>query len=253
MNMLGPFDHLLFVVLAVFFPIRAATFGFRRLARAPEDQVPKMRIGIYRQIMLLEWGLSALVAVLWVTRGRNWAALGLVPQLNGAAIGVAVGILIVLVAGGIQQRKALARAGAADTLRKRMAKIERILPHSEADLRWFEVVSITAGICEEFLYRGFLIWYLSHLMPFWPAVVVAVVLFGVGHVYQGPAGATRAGLLGAFLALVYLLTRSLYLSMLLHFMADFFSGRVMYGIYRADAERAAGGATGADGAGSASV
>lgn len=252
MNMLGPFDHLLFVMLAVFFPIRAATFGFRRLARASEDQVPKLRLGIYRQILLLEWGLSALVAVLWVQHGRNWAALGLVPQLNGAALGVAAGTLIVLVALALQQRKALERPGAADTLRKRMEKIERILPHTEADLRWFEMVSITAGICEEFLYRGYLIWYLSHLMPLWPAVAVAVVLFGVGHVYQGPAGATRAGLLGAFLALVYLLTRSLYLSMLLHFMADFFSGRVMYAIYRADAERAAA-AAGGDGAGAVSV
>jgi membrane protease YdiL (CAAX protease family) len=252
--MLGPVDHLLFVVLAVFFPIRAATFGFRRLTRAPEDQVPRLRIGIYRQILLLEWGLSALVAGMWVARGRNWSALGLVPQLNGGVIGVAVGILIVLVAGGIQQRKALARPGAADTLRQRMAKIERILPHTEADLRWFEVVSITAGICEEFLYRGYLIWYLSHGLPIWAAVALAVVLFGIGHVYQGAAGATRAGLLGAFLALVYLLTRSLYLSMLLHFMADFFAGRVMYGIYRADAERAAAtAAAGGDGADSATA
>lgn len=225
-------DHLLFVALAVLFPLRAATFGFRRLQEAPPDDVPRVRLALYRQILWLQWGLAAGVALLWIGGRRPWRDLGLVPLLNGALAGVAVGVAIVIAILAIQQRRAKQDDGAWERLRRRMEKIERILPRTPRELRWFEAVSVTAGVCEELLYRGFMIWYLSHWMAVIPAAAAAAALFGAGHVYQGLAGVVRTGALGAFLAAVYLLSGSLFMSMFLHFLVDFHSGRVMYEAYR---------------------
>ena len=49
----------------------------------------------------------------------------------------------------------------------------------------FAALCITAGICEELLFRGFLLWYLTELMPLPLAVIGTVALFVGVHVYQG--------------------------------------------------------------------
>ena len=74
-----PPDHMVFVILAVLFPLRAATFGFRRLAAADPADVPRVRLWLYRQIIVLQTSLSALVLWIWVAFRRPWVALGLEP------------------------------------------------------------------------------------------------------------------------------------------------------------------------------
>ncbi len=44
---------------------------------------------------------------------------------------------------------------------KAAAFVEYLLPHSRDELRWFTALSVTAGVCEELLYRGFLFWVLK--------------------------------------------------------------------------------------------
>ena len=238
----GILDHLLFLVLAGLAPFRAKR-SLNRLQHAEEADLPRVRVKAYRQILLLQWGSCAGLAVWWIVTRRSFADLGLVPRLNGGAIGVAVGIAILLVVLALQQRRALQDDTAWERLRERMKKFARLMPRTAAEMRWFEAVSFTAGVCEELLYRGYLIWYLSHWMGIVAAAIVAAVIFGIGHLYQGVAGILRTGALGGFLASIYLLTGSLYLPMLLHFLADFYSGRVMYEAYRretAEATPAAG-------------
>jgi CAAX protease family protein len=79
----------------------------------------------------------------------------------------------------------------------------------------------TAGFCEEFLYRGFLLaeataWFHSAV---W-GVVVSSAAFGLAHSYQGLNGMVRAGLLGALLAWPVVRLGSLYPSMTAHFLID---------------------------------
>jgi hypothetical protein len=107
-----------------------------------------------------------------------------------------------------------------------------MLPHDARELRWFSAVAITAGICEELLYRGYLIWYLQHWLPLAAAVVLAAVIFGVGHFYQGPRGMIQTAVVGAFMAAVYLVTGSIFASMALHALMDLYSGRVTFKAYQ---------------------
>ena len=59
---------------------------------------------------------------------------------------------------------------------------------------------VTAGICEELLFRGFLTWYLAHHVGLPVAAAAQVVIFGVAHLYQGFGGIVKTGFAGAFFA-----------------------------------------------------
>jgi membrane protease YdiL (CAAX protease family) len=98
-----------------------------------------------------------------------------------------------------------------------------LLPRSTGERRLFALVGVTAGVCEEWLYRGFFLAVVAALAPGLPALVlvlVAGVAFGLAHAYQGPTGVLTTGVLGALLAGVYLSTGSLLLPVLLHAAID---------------------------------
>ena len=100
--------------------------------------------------------------------------------------------------------------------------VRLLLPENTREKLWAMFgLAPTAGFCEEFLYRGFLLaevsgWFHSVV---W-GVVVSSVAFGLAHVYQGVNGMLRAALLGALLAYPVVRLGSLYPSMTAHFLID---------------------------------
>lgn len=100
--------------------------------------------------------------------------------------------------------------------------VRLLMPESTREKLWALFgLAPTAGLCEEFLYRGFLLaeatgWLHS---VFW-GVVVSSLAFGMAHLYQGVNGMFRAALLGALLAYPVVQVGSLYPSMAAHFLID---------------------------------
>jgi len=234
-----PIDHVLFVTLAVLFPLRASTFGFRRLVLASEEQRPRVRLSVYHQAMFIQWALALAALALWAARRREWEALGLVPRFGWGLAGVLMGLLVAGIAVARQRRQVLEDEEALSRLRARMSRLEVMLPHSRSELSQFLKLSITAGICEELLYRGYLIWYLSHWLTIYQAAALASLLFGIGHAYQGWRGVLTTGLVGVFLACVYLFTGSLFLGMVMHALMDAHSGHLMQAAYEREPTPAA--------------
>jgi len=115
------------------------------------------------------------------------------------------------------------------------ARLERFMPRGRAEAMWVGLVlSPSAGICEEFLYRGFLVSRLDGLLESLPwAVLVSSILFGFAHAYQGWIGAVRAGLIGLVLALPLLSTGSLLASMAAHALIDVLGMLVLWPILTA--------------------
>jgi hypothetical protein len=139
-----------------------------------------------------------------------------------------------------ERRKALRDDEALLRLRRRMRNIERMMPRTQDELRWFGRLALTAGICEELLYRGYLLWYLTSWMPVVPAVLVASAVFGFGHAYQGPRGIAVTALIGVFMCAIYLLTGSLIACMLIHALTDLYAGHTAHAAFsREDAAPAA--------------
>lgn len=231
------FDHLFVVVLAVLFPLRAATFGFKRLRTASLAQRPAVRVSVYRQAMVLQWGLLTTLVTLWILTGRVWGELGVA---RGGGLGFWIASTLLAIAVGItiwQRRGAIHDDEALESVRKRVRHVSLMLPHTREELGLFYRLSFTAGVCEEFLYRGYLIWYFAAWLGPIPAAIVASVIFGLGHSYQGVRGIVATALVGAIFATLYLVSGSLLVPILAHVLLDAHSGHLAFRAYKREREQ----------------
>jgi membrane protease YdiL (CAAX protease family) len=229
----------LFLVLAVAMPVRASVSGMRRLRRAPPGDLPRVKLAVYRHAMLLQWTVVAALTALWQSGHRPWSALGVVPRLTGGLAGVVAGVAIVVAVMVRQGVLAPGDEAALERVRDRTRHVERMLPATLTERSWFFSLAVTAGICEEVLYRGYLIWYLiawawayAPHQAFLVAAAASSLVFGLGHSYQGWRGALVTTAVGGFLAAVYWITRSLFAGMLIHALMDVHAGYLSHLAYR---------------------
>jgi membrane protease YdiL (CAAX protease family) len=84
-------------------------------------------------------------------------------------------------------------------------------------------VSLTAGICEEALFRGYLMTRLRVLMKtdswLWP-LIISSVFFGMAHGYQGPNGMILLSVYGLILGGIFIYTKSLWPVIVVHALQD---------------------------------
>lgn len=193
---------------------------YRRLQEAVATD-PGARRRYYNEILLLEWGLVGLVfGALWL-RGGAIAEIGLratvlEPILVGPLIGVGVGLLLPILLIPFSRKL---RAG----MKGQMASVEALMPVTAAESWQFAAVSVTAGVCEEILFRGLLIGFGATLAPAVPVPLLVLgssIIFGLAHLYQGWKGVIGTGALGALLGALYVYTDSLVLPILLHALID---------------------------------
>jgi len=103
-------------------------------------------------------------------------------------------------------------------------ELELILPTTGLERFFWVILSITAGIVEEVVFRGYLITRLrmfgrakSWVLP----VIIASVSFGSGHSYQGVGGFILLSVYGAMFAVLFIKTKSLWPVIIAHFFQDF--------------------------------
>ncbi|SOC50677.1 CAAX protease self-immunity [Blastococcus aggregatus] len=194
---------------------------------------PDARRSFYGRLLVLEWGLALLALVVWLSApGVDAAAVGLAwPRTPGPLVLVLVVLVLVFVlastralrGGALNEVPPPARAGEGRHAEPPGHATLALLPRTAAERRLFTVVGLTAGICEEWLYRGFFLAVVAAVaggLPSWALVVVAAVAFGLAHAYQGRAGIVLTGVLGGVMAALYLDTGSLLLPVLLHAAID---------------------------------
>jgi hypothetical protein len=80
-------------------------------------------------------------------------------------------------------------------------------------------ISLMAGIGEEALFRGVIQTALAGRLPVWSAIAITAVLFGVVH-WATAIYALLAGLIGAYLGLLYHLTDNLLAPIVTHALYD---------------------------------
>lgn len=219
-------DHLLVLLLVVVAPIGAA-WSFRALIREIRAGHTGARLRDYRLTVILQWFICLAALAWWFAAGRGAAAIGLtLPLTVRTVVGLvatAVGLGLILV----QWRTVSRLEGEAlAPLRAQVDSVRELLPHTPAEYRQFRKVAITAGICEEVLYRGFLMWYLAHWMPGWAAALAGGALFGIAHLYQGGAGVLKTGTAGILSGLLFAGTGSLLWPMVLHAALDLQGGAI---------------------------
>lgn len=109
------------------------------------------------------------------------------------------------------------------------AMVRAIIPATSGERNLFTILSITAGITEEIVFRGFLPFF---LMPWFGgryllAALPTTAVFGILHAYQGAHGMVRTGALGLVLAAGVAWTGSLLPSILAHAALNLLIGLVL--------------------------
>ena len=226
------FDHFLIFLLFVVQPI-SGWINFRRYVRKAQAGETIDRPKLYLHTQIVEW--LFLVALLggWFYLQRPLSGLGFVaPGGNGfwlvAILIAGASIALSLSTRSVQRLDQDERA----KHRESFGDLGHFLPQNDRDLKSFYGISVTAGIVEEIVFRGFVLWYLSLLMPLWGAVLVSSVAFGLGHSYQGLGGMLRTGLVGLALGIFYVVSGSIWLPIIAHVLLDWLQGRQIREIYR---------------------
>ena len=218
-----PWDFLLiFFVLAVIVPWRGWA-RMQRLRALPQIS-SRERIGLYFTAMATQWIVTGAIAWRALSRGFSLDALGIRAQSLPEVflIGIAGAALI-----GVAHWFNLRRVGrttnpAADRIKELAAKI---FPRSGGETLIFCGLAVTAGFCEEFIYRGFVFaaFHQAHF-PAWVVLALSSVLFGLAHAYQGRAGMLGTLILGTVFGCVRMLYDSLVPVVLWHTAIDIVAG-----------------------------
>jgi len=214
---------LLCAVLAGLVPFHGV-LAYSRL-RAARDPIPtRTKLRLYGTIVVLEWALVAATVAVAHRHGLGLRDLGETlgnPRLTLAV--TSLGLLGLLALTGFNLRQ-IRRAGR-EELELTVERARKFVPVGSKEIAAFALVSITAGICEEILYRGWLVTFLSGLSgSVWIGAVAASVLFGVGHAYQGRQGMIATGLLGALFGSMFVLVKSLVPGQVIHAAIDLVNG-----------------------------
>lgn len=226
------FDIAFLGVLFVIQPLYSRR-AWLKLQRAKAAGDYPDRIVVYRQTMLGQWAGFAVLMAGWWWLDRSWADLGIHDELGTGFLVVGLlglATLGVLAFPALRLREAPAEAKIAQ--RERLGDLEPFLPQDDRDLHSFFALSVTAGIVEELLYRGFVLWVLAQEMPLWAAVLLSCVAFGLAHSYQGVGGMLRTGLIGLLFAILFVASGSLWLPMLFHALFDIVQGVQIRELFR---------------------
>jgi len=223
-----PSLRLLFAAALIF---AMAFIGLGRTRHLRHYTSSAARLAVYRSSIAMAWAWTGVAVVLAMPVDLAFLQRDVadVPWLLGPGIARAVTIALLgtfFVLFCAQQLL----FGADAAWRARYARATRhfryFLPVTPQERRWWLLVSLTAGICEELLFRGYLLQLLNGRMAGGVALqltaawLLSSAAFGFGHFYQGIKGALGAAFGGAVLGLLAILTGNLLLPIVVHALVD---------------------------------
>ncbi|MFD1206283.1 CPBP family intramembrane glutamic endopeptidase [Sporosarcina contaminans] len=197
-----------------------------------------VRLKYYKNIITTLWVPTVFILLLVAFTELTLTDIGLsIPSLNTELLGpfvtyfaFAIGLLYACgilyysigyhVSGKIRKKLAEVRA-------KQMGEssYSDILPVTRIEKKVWNAVSLTAGVTEEIIYRGFLLFAFTYLFPtmsIWIIIIICSLLFGLGHTYQGfIKGVLRTTIFGVIFSILFIGMGSIIPLIILHFLIDY--------------------------------
>lgn len=184
----------------------------------------RSRAAGYTFVMVFEWVVAAFIARSVRSRGTgisdlvggSWAY----PRDFLRDLGIAVLFLLVCGFGVVTGLRFLLQATA-------NAGMHNMLPHNGLEMTVWLLMSLTAGFCEELIFRGYLQRQFEALTnSVWAAIALQGIAFGASHGYQGHKLMLVIAVYGSLFGVLAHWRRSLRPGMLAHFMQDGLGGLV---------------------------
>ncbi|WP_421385214.1 CPBP family intramembrane glutamic endopeptidase [Bacillus salacetis] len=182
----------------------------------------KDRIAYFKYVIFSEWTITLMILLVVMISASTFGDLGFkAPAENSSEVlgmltGFLAGILIMMF---VLMRLPFYRK----YLDKQTENVSYLIPSGRIDKRFAILAAITAGICEEVIYRGFLLHFLSS-SPFGlegqVLMIMGAAIFGIAHYYQGWKGVLLTGVVGYAFTRMYFMTGSLLFPILFHIIID---------------------------------
>jgi uncharacterized protein len=213
----GPI-HTIFVLAA----LAGWAFAGNILADRLITAVNPHRIRFYTVTLLFEWLLFVFVvtgvrhngASVLIVLGDHWHSARQVLRDIGIAVAFwIVSAIFLSILGSLLSFTAPGR------------NMEFILPHRVSELTIWVALSVTAAICEETVFRGYLqrqFIVLTKSVPF--GILLSSAVFGVAHAYQGFRLVVLISLYGAMFGILAHWRKSVRPGMIAHACQDSFNG-----------------------------
>ncbi|MBA3914741.1 MAG: CPBP family intramembrane metalloprotease [Acidobacteriales bacterium] len=219
----SPAGLLLVIVFAVFDPL-VTSYLFRRLKGVPVSRAGAMRLRVYASIIVLQWLYTVVVVAALYRFGLKLTDIGLQIGNAPASLLTTLGLLGLIVWQALPSRKKK-KPLSKEELEKAVGGFMLLLPRTPRERGFYVVLGLTAGICEEFCYRGFLLsMFAGATASLAAGVLVSSIIFSLGHAYQGKRGMLSTGVVGLVFALMFVFTRSLIPGQVLHAAVDILNG-----------------------------
>jgi membrane protease YdiL (CAAX protease family) len=218
-----PWDFgLIFVVLGILLPWRGYE-RMRQLMSLPEV-TSRDRIKLYIVTILFQWLLTLIIGWRAFARGLTRSELAVTGASRVTVLTVSfIGALLIGAAHWANVRR-MGRSNHPNLERLR-ALGSRLFPRTPTETFLFILLALTAGICEEFLFRGFVMAALLRAgLATWLVVILSSAMFGFAHLYQGKGGSVGTGILGTLFALVRIAYHSLLPAVVWHAVLDVVAG-----------------------------
>jgi uncharacterized protein len=214
--------HILLVAfLVVVFPIwdRRET---RRLKTSPN---PRARLRSYQKT--IAWQVVATALLLATVPVRALFTAPVTPRELGIRVGPAQAIpflAAMLVGAAIPVLLSLRKRPGERRTPPQLAAIDFFLPRGRAERAWFAAMCVTVGVCEEIIFRGFLVRFLAEGPPLAlgiaGGVAGAALIFAIDHNYQSIAGIVSTGVLALVFTALFIIIGTLWIPMLVHALLD---------------------------------
>ena len=210
------------MLLLLFLALVMPAWGWlnmRRLKRLDSDAA-RTRSYI---VTVSKMGALALLAgwlmpsTLWVLPAGLTASFKLDAMPASVRIGITLGTMLVLL-----MPVGMVRLSPAQ-VKRQLASLRFMLPTTRMQRWWWVLVCLSAGIGEEWVFRGFVLHLLTETWPElagWAVLLVAAAVFGMAHAYQGWRGVLATAVVGLLLSVLYLGTGNLLLPMVVHALID---------------------------------
>ncbi|QRK09365.1 CPBP family intramembrane metalloprotease [Archangium violaceum] len=175
----------------------------------PAQKTGPFKPGSIMWLSIRALGMCLLVALLLWRDGQGPAQLGLVREGLGRelllSIPVALGAYAVTIAAAIPLAAlgALLKITGKEVLARK--EVATSLVETGLGVPAFAAAMVLVASFEELTFRGFLVPRMRVLLGHWhAAVLVAAVLFGMGHFYQGTLAVAQTAVLGAYFGFVFI-------------------------------------------------
>lgn len=226
-----PWDFILIlIVLGVLVPWRGAV-RVRRLLAQPA-LTSSQRLSLYASTIAFQWFIVAVIFWRSAARHLSPADLGLVVSGVWRTLSIAFVFTALLCVNQWAGLRKIALVPA-DQRGFLFQFTQKIMPQTSGETFAFIALALTAGLSEEFIYRGFVLAVFSgvfgsSLSGIFLATVTSSIWFAAAHLYQGRRGMATTFVVGIVFAGVRVWTDNLIPAMMGHAGVDMVAG--LYGL-----------------------